>query len=329
MSMANGRRVLASIAGTMLLVIGIGVGARASELPDKAQAALEKAFPGVQVRDVEREKEFGARYYGAEITVNGRRLEVEVSPDGVIGEVESVVDGKDVPAAIQEAIARQLKDKTIVKVERHERRASAKSGSWVPLSSPVIFYDVKYKDGSRRKSLILDESGKSARNLDHDEDNDRDDGEDDDEEAVAVESLPSAVTNAIQSQFSGSRLTSAKLETEDDDEEEAASALYEVKFEHQNRQLEAKVDEKGAVSEIKEHLEPGKLPTAISDSLKKTYPRAKVTEVEKVLAGDKPIYEVELDADGETIEVVLDADGKVLRHKVDVDEDDGDDDDDE
>jgi len=317
MKTLNVQQVSSGIAITLLLLLCAGSCVLAGELPDKAKAALEKAFPGVQIRDVEKEKEFGTVYYGIEITHEGKRLEVEVSPDGVLGEVESVIEQKELPDSVSQAVTEQLKDMTIVKIEKHERRGSAKSGAWVPLATPVIFYDVKYKDGDTRKSQIFSASGTQITDLDDtDAQENEHDGEDEDEEVVAVEALPVAVSGAIESQYSGAKLTSATLEKKDD-----GVSLYEVKFRHQSKNLEAKVDAQGALSKVKEHLSLDKIPAAISLSLKKSYLKATVTEVEKVLAGDKTVYEVELSADDEKIEAVLDESGKILRQKADSNDD--------
>lgn len=311
------RRAVHLIAGLLFSVLLGGVagsGAQAAELTDEAKAALEKEFPGARIRDVEMEREFGVQYFEAELRVNRQRVEVEVSPDGIIGEIERVVKLDDLPEETRKAIAERFEGKTIRRIEQHERRGSARSGTWVPLSAPTLFYDVKYSDGRRRSSMILDREGHPARDRDDDEDGDDEEDEEDDaeetEEPVAVKDLPEAVTKTIQARFKGARIRSATKGTE------GGKQMYEVLFTQGKMEMEAEVDAEGIISEVTEELSARDLPREVQTTLRKTYPRAKVKEAERIMEDGKTIYEVELRAGKEIIEVELDAAGNVLHHSV-------------
>lgn len=151
--------------------------AKAAELPEAARKAIQAAFPDATMLAVEKEKEFGAVYYEVEIRDDGKRKEVEVSPDGIIGEIEYVLDAKDLPTDTREAIERHLKGGTIRRIEHHERRGTARSGEWVALETPVVFYDVKYRKGNKRRSRLFDSAGKPTRDPDDPDEQAEDDAD--------------------------------------------------------------------------------------------------------------------------------------------------------
>lgn len=128
-------------------------GAHAETASKAAIDAIKANFPGMKVVDVDRETERGARYYEVNLTDGKRRFEVEVSPDGVIGEIEAVVSVHDLPPALFEKLRERVGRGRVVRVEKHERRGIARSGKFVPLDEPRISYEAKYVTarGDRRE----------------------------------------------------------------------------------------------------------------------------------------------------------------------------------
>lgn len=284
---------------------------QAGELPAAAAAALQKVYPGAEVCSVTQEEESGTNYYSVIVKLAGKQLDIEISPSGVIGEAETAIEQKELPAPVSAAITAQLAGKPVVRVERHERRGKVENKNWVSLAAPVVFYEIKYKDGEHRCSIALDENGKPAVGEENDGKEEREDG--DDEQAVPVAALPAPVTTAIQSAYPGAKITSASKEEKD---------LYEVKFSLTNRVLEAKVDATGKLSKVKEHLTAAQLPALIAASVQKTFPNMVIKEVEKVLSGDKEIYQIELTGQDRNIEAEFDGQGALLRQKAEADDED-------
>ena len=55
-------------------------------------------------------------YYEVNLRDNGNRIEVEVAPDGSIGEIEAVVDFEEVPESVAERIHRAARGGRIIRV---------------------------------------------------------------------------------------------------------------------------------------------------------------------------------------------------------------------
>jgi len=318
-------RMIAGIACMGIIAARAGAG----DLPARAKAAIAENFPGTKVLGIDKEKEFGATYYQVLLQKAGKRTELEVSSDGVLGEAESRVRMSSLPKVVSSAIQKQLAGKKIVKIEKHVRHGSAKSGSWVQLSSPKTFYDVKYQQGQHRKSVLFNARGKPARDLDDPDENDDDNQGDDnsgknddneDDDAIAIKSLPGPVSAAIASKFPGASLKRAQRDTDDN------KTVYEVKFTHAKNLFEAKVDPNGKILRVKQELSARDLPKTVAKTLQQKYPRARIMEVEKKTNGKTSVYEVELKVGPEKIDATISSSGKVIKAEVD-NEDDGDDDD--
>ncbi len=115
-------------------------------------AAIEAAFPGGEVDEVEAEYEGGVKLYEVELELDGRELEITVSPDGIIVEVETELAEGDVPELVAATIARVAGGATAVEVEREETRTDAKLAK---LQKPRVIYEVEFvKDGKKREVEI-------------------------------------------------------------------------------------------------------------------------------------------------------------------------------
>jgi uncharacterized membrane protein YkoI len=124
----------------------------ALKLPQPARAAVEEAFPDAVIRKVSAEREAGLPLYEAELVSDGKRLEVEVSPEGTIASVASAAGPDDVPAAVGAAVARAAGGAEIVGFEREEVRAVPRL---VPLDRPRVLYEAEFhKDGRRYEVTV-------------------------------------------------------------------------------------------------------------------------------------------------------------------------------
>ena len=132
----EGKRRIVEIADTPAL-----------KLPSPARAAVAAAFPGAVVTKVEEEHEYGLSLYEAELKADGKELEVTVSPDGIIVEVEMSVKAADLPEAVAAAIAGVAKGARILEYEKEEVRAVPKLTA---LDEPEVIYEAKFvKDGKQ------------------------------------------------------------------------------------------------------------------------------------------------------------------------------------
>ena len=66
-----------------------------SDVPAKVLEAANSAVPGGEITEVEKEVEDGEVIYDVEKVVDGVEYEIEVTPDGVVKEVEEEDDDDD------------------------------------------------------------------------------------------------------------------------------------------------------------------------------------------------------------------------------------------
>jgi uncharacterized membrane protein YkoI len=127
--------------------------AASRKLPEKAAQVIEANFPDARITGLGRERERGAWYYEVALREGNRRFEVEVTDDGVIGEIEGRVLFADLPPELQQKVRERVGRGRLARIEKHERRGVARSGKFVPISTPRISYEIKYytANGERRE----------------------------------------------------------------------------------------------------------------------------------------------------------------------------------
>jgi hypothetical protein len=122
-------------------------------LPAPIAQTIKEKFPGATVVGFVMEREPGVRYYEVNLRRGEDRIEVEVAPDGSIGEIESRVALEGLPEAHQARIREAVGRGKIHRVEKHVRVGRGRNGTFAPLKSPVGFYEVKYYDDDRRRAV--------------------------------------------------------------------------------------------------------------------------------------------------------------------------------
>jgi len=80
-----------------------------ADLPSAAVNAVKERFPGAEIRDkVEKETESDGVFYEFELLKDGREIEVEVSAEGRIREIEAELTAADLPKAVAAAIGEKF-----------------------------------------------------------------------------------------------------------------------------------------------------------------------------------------------------------------------------
>jgi len=149
------------------------------QLPAAAARTLTEKFPGATILSVGREREEGVRYYEVNLRRGKDRIEVEIAPDGSIGEIESVVTLSGLPKAHQKRIREAVGKGKIRRVEKHVRVGRGKNGVFAPLKTPVGFYEVKCYAGDRRREAKVALDPAQVWAIGDDEDDEEEDDEDD------------------------------------------------------------------------------------------------------------------------------------------------------
>ena len=166
------------LAVALLFSLGMAGGCAAKHpvLSSAAVDSLEAAFPAATIGAAEAEKEDGLDLFEAELPQDGKEIEVLVSPDGVIVEVETEVAMKDLPKAAADAIAKAAAGAKVEEIEREETRAVVRDGKLVKLAQPKITYEAEFlKDGKQVEvEVAADGTVLSTETEDDDEDDDED-----------------------------------------------------------------------------------------------------------------------------------------------------------
>ena len=281
-------------------------------LPAKAAEAIKAAFPNAAITSIGRERENGVMYYEVNLKQNGQSVEVEVTPDGVIGEIEAKMRMESLPKDIRDVVAKATAGGRRIRIEKHERRGRAQSGRFVPLAAPKVTYEVKYYLGNRRCRFRLDGS--------------------------EVSTLPARAKAAIESAFPKAVVTDTELEYED------GVKLYEVALTLGGRKMDVKLSPKGTILEIETKVGVNEVPKAAMQAIRQHAKGGRVEEIEKVelrgvvksgrlvkLRQPKIFFEAEVARDGREAEIKVAPDGSLVEKpewKDDEDEDDEEDDDD-
>ena len=129
-------------------------------LPPEAAAAVQALFPDATLVAIGQEREYGVFYYEVALRTGEATIELEVTTDGVVGEVETEVALADVPPPAQAEIARLTGGGPVGHVERHEVRGVPRGSTFAPVDPPVVFYEVTYeRDGIRREVSVASDGG--------------------------------------------------------------------------------------------------------------------------------------------------------------------------
>ncbi len=222
----------------------------------------------------------------------------------------------DLPTVITDYIAANYPDATIVEAEREE------NGSFeVELDNGL---EIKF---DAEGNFLKEESDE------HDEDHD---GDNDDDDKIAIEDLPTVITDYIAANYPDATIVEAEREENGSFEVELDNGL-EIKFDADGNFLEEESDEHDedhdsdgdGDNDDDDKIAIEDLPAVITDYIAANYPDATIVEAEREENGS---FEVELD---NGLEIKFDADGNFLEeesdeHDEDHDSDgDGDNDDDD
>jgi len=126
-------------------------------LPKPAASALRKAFPRALFRGVEFEHVEAPRLYEVQLARGGRDLEVTVSADGVIVEVETQVAKDELPAAVARTIGAAAGGAELDELEKAETRAVLK---FVELKQPQVAYSAEFRKEDMKQEIEVSPEGK-------------------------------------------------------------------------------------------------------------------------------------------------------------------------
>src|SRR5262249_14875851 len=81
--------------------------------PQKGMGAGKGRFPGAKITSVEKETTGSKVMYDIELTLKGRKYEMDILEDGTVLEVEKEVDARDLPEAVSKALKARYPKATV------------------------------------------------------------------------------------------------------------------------------------------------------------------------------------------------------------------------
>jgi hypothetical protein len=171
-----------TVVALVLLVAAAATSASSEALSGVAAAVVEKLYPEGRVLDVVPEQEDGVELFEVLVQNGTTRVEIEITDDGQIGEIESLIALADVPSQARARLTAEIGDATLDRIERHERHARFSSGRVIRVAPPEVYFEAKV-GGAAPRSIAVSADG---RVLPADDD-DRGDDDDDDEGEPATE----------------------------------------------------------------------------------------------------------------------------------------------
>jgi uncharacterized membrane protein YkoI len=133
------------------------------------------------------------------------------------------------------------------------------------------------------------------------------------EKAVLLDKLPKMVTDAVKKMFPKAKMIEATQE------EVEGKLEYEVIIQEKGKKIDVSVKSDGTIDSLEKEIDLKDLPKAVTEALKKSYPKAVSKSAEGVYEiedGKEELeyYEVVLKTpDGKEIEVKFNADGTVFK----------------
>ena len=212
-------------------------------LPSKVANAIKEAFPRAVIVEAEKERENGIDLYEVALIQDGRDMEVEVSAEGVVIEIETEVAMKDVPSPVAKTIIEISKGARVKEVEKVELRAVVKSGKLVKLREPTTFFEVEVVKGDKQAEIKVSPDGTMLEPVTwEDEDDDEDDGDDGDRE-VSIDQVPEAVRRTILREAGRHKVEEIEEETRN------GVTVYQAEWTVAGKEVEIKVAADGKLLE--------------------------------------------------------------------------------
>jgi len=119
-----------------------------SDLPAAVQKTADEQSKGATVRGYSSEVEDGKLTYEVQLTINGRGRDVSIDANGVVLEVEDVVELSSLPAAVQDGLKKKAGAGKILKVESLTKKGK------------LVAYEAQVLTGTKRSEVQVGPDGK-------------------------------------------------------------------------------------------------------------------------------------------------------------------------
>ena len=130
---------------------------------------------------------------------------------------------------------------------------------------------------------------------------------------VSKSQVPKAVLDAFTIAKPKAKVTEYEVKNHD------GQSFYELEYKENGLEHEYYYAADGTLLETSEEINVSELPANIMESIKTSYPKAKIKEVKKkIMADGNPAgYEIELKEKGKEVELDIDVSGKITKIELD------------
>lgn len=168
--------MLSAIGCAALTSIGFAAGwsGKPTMLSDSARKAIEGAFPNAPMRSIEREQR-SIEAFEVELFVENREIEVLITADGTMIQVDRSIDLGNLPAVVREGLAKIAAGAALQEIEEIQLQGELKV---IPLERPRTVYQAEIVVDGQERTFTVDETGKLLRgNESQDDEDDNDENE--------------------------------------------------------------------------------------------------------------------------------------------------------
>jgi uncharacterized membrane protein YkoI len=124
-----------------------------ADVPNKVMTAVKEKFPGAEITGAEKETEDGKTIYEINLNHKGQSIDAEFSPEGEFLEMEAVIDAKDLPRAVADAIKSKYPDSELKRAEKVTKKDDS------------VLYEVIVQSGDKKGEVVVEPSGKIVKGL--------------------------------------------------------------------------------------------------------------------------------------------------------------------
>ncbi len=131
------------------------------ELPAAVMDAINTHVPDAEIDKVEVAEEAGITFYDIEFKAN--RGEIEVTEDGTIIDIVTIITMEELPEAAAQAIKDAIEDATILRLEKSEIFSEidteGETGTVIKLDTHRFMYEAEVEKDGRTGEITVDADG--------------------------------------------------------------------------------------------------------------------------------------------------------------------------